>query len=143
MQFRIPFIEDDEEINMAPMIDMVFLLLIFFMVASHMTKMDRTPVELPVANKSIIPEQTIDRTLITVKSVDLKGDNIELFMNLKKINIDDLNKNINEILITNPKTSIYLRIDRFAKHKHVKKIMQICGEGGINDVIFATFETGN
>ena len=143
MQFRIPFIEDDEEINMAPMIDMVFLLLIFFMVASHMTKMDRTPVELPVANKSIIPEQTIDRTLITVKSVDLNGDNIELFMNLKKIKIDDLNKNINEILITNPKTSIYLRIDRFAKHKHVKKIMQICGESGINDVIFATFESGN
>ena len=57
------------------------------MVASHMTKMDRTPVNLPVANQSIIPEQTINRTLITVKSLKEDGEEIDLYMNLKKINI--------------------------------------------------------
>ena len=57
MRFKTSFFEEDEEINMAPMIDMVFLLLIFFMVASHMEKMDRTPVELAVADQANIPEQ--------------------------------------------------------------------------------------
>lgn len=141
MRFQIPFFDEDE-INMAPMIDMVFLLLIFFMVASHMTKMDRTPVDLPVANQSIIPEQTINRTLITVKSLDEEGEEIDLFMNLKKININELNSKIIETLKNNPEVSICLRVDRFAKHKHVKSIMKICGESGISDVIFATFESG-
>ena len=57
MRFKTSFFEEDEEINMAPMIDMVFLLLIFFMVASHMEKLDRTPVELAVADQAKIPEQ--------------------------------------------------------------------------------------
>jgi len=39
VKFKIPVEGGDDEINMAPMIDMVFLLLIFFMVASHLTAM--------------------------------------------------------------------------------------------------------
>ena len=36
MRFRVSVFDENEDINMAPMIDMVFLLLIFFMIASHM-----------------------------------------------------------------------------------------------------------
>lgn len=143
MKFKIPFLSDDEDINMAPMIDMVFLLLIFFMVASHMDKLDRTPVELPVASESSIPEQTLDRTLITVRSIDFSGEEIEVLMNLKKINFNELKEVISKLLIDSPDTTICLRVDRYAKHKHVKKIMNICAENGVDDVIFSTFESGS
>ncbi len=66
MKFRIPTEGGDDEINMAPMIDMVFLLLIFFMVASHLTALERIPVSLPVADKAKVPEEARDRQLITV-----------------------------------------------------------------------------
>ena len=100
MQFKNQF-NEDEEINMAPMIDMVFLLLIFFMVASHMIKIDKTPVELPAASSSVVPEQISDRTFITIRSIDSFGENVEYFMNLQNTSLENIQKNISESFINN------------------------------------------
>jgi biopolymer transport protein ExbD len=142
MRFKTSFFEEDEEINMAPMIDMVFLLLIFFMVASHMEKMDRTPVDLPVADQANIPEQRGSRTLITLRSQDLTGERVDILMNLQQLQLDGLKDKLKKIIENNPETSICLRVDRYAKNRHVKKVMEACVETGVSDVIFATFEAG-
>ena len=142
MHFKSQF-DDDEDINMAPMIDMVFLLLIFFMVASHMIKIDKTPVELPQASSSIVPERISDRTFITIRSSDTIGEEVEFFMNLKNTTIDDIKTKISESFLKNENTSICLRADKFVRHKHIKNIMQICAEIGVSDVIFAAFEANN
>jgi len=142
LHFKSQF-DDDEDINMAPMIDMVFLLLIFFMVASHMIKIDKTPVELPQASSSIVPEKISDRTFITIRSSDTVGEEVEFFMNLKNTTIDDIKTKISESFLNNENTSICLRADKFVRHKHIKNIMQICAEIGVSDVIFAAFEANN
>ena len=123
MRFKTSFFEEDEEINMAPMIDMVFLLLIFFMVASHMEKMDRTPVELPVADQANIPEQRGSRTLITLRSQDMTGERVEILMNLQQLQLDELKDKLKKIIQNNPDASICLRIDRYAKNRHVKRVI--------------------
>ncbi len=128
---------------MAPMIDMVFLLLIFFMVASHMSKMDRTPVELPVADESIVPEGALGRQLITIRSQDMTGEEVDILMNLKKIQVEEITPIIRNLLAENANAEVALRADRYARHKHVKEVMAACAEGGIANVIFATFESGN
>ncbi len=143
MKFKIPVEGGEDEINMAPMIDMVFLLLIFFMVASHMSKMDRTPVELPVADRSKVPESARGRQLITLRSRDSSGEDVDIIMNLKTVRVEDIAPAVQKILAENPKAEIYLRADRYAKHKHVKEVMAACAEGGVVNVIFATFESGN
>ncbi|VGO15495.1 hypothetical protein PDESU_04078 [Pontiella desulfatans] len=142
MKFRIPIEGGDDDINMAPMIDMVFLLLIFFMVASHMAKMDRTPVELPVANKSIVPENARDRQLITIRSRDATGEEVDILMNLKLIEVEAITPAVQKLLSENENAEVYLRADRYARHKHVKEVMAACAEGGVASVIFATFESG-
>lgn len=143
MKFKIPVEGGEDDINMAPMIDMVFLLLIFFMVASHMSKMDRTPVELPVANKSKVPENARGRQLITIRSQDASGEKVDVLMNLKTVEVDNIAAIVRAILADNPDAEVYLRADRYAKHKHVKEVMAACAEGGVVNVIFATFESGN
>ena len=142
MHFKSQF-DDDEDINMAPMIDMVFLLLIFFMVASHMIKIDKTPVELPQASSSVIPEKISDRTFITIRSSDTVGEEVEFFMNLKNTTIEDIKTKISDSFLDNENISICLRADKFVRHKHIKNIMQICAEIGVSDVIFAAFEVSN
>lgn len=142
MRFRIPIEGGDDDINMAPMIDMVFLLLIFFMVASHMSKMDRTPVELPVADKSTVPENAIGRQLITIRSQDTTGDEVDILMNLKVMDVEEVTPMVQKILAEDKDAEIYLRADRYAKHKHVREVMAACAEGGVANVIFATFESG-
>lgn len=142
MKFKIPLEGGDDEINMAPMIDMVFLLLIFFMVASHLTKMDRTPVELPVADKSVIPESARGRQMITIRSKDVSGEEVDILMNLKSVSVEQISPVVRQILAENEDAEIYLRADRYAKHKHVKEVMAACADGGVANVIFATFESG-
>jgi biopolymer transport protein ExbD len=142
VKFRIPIEGGDDDINMAPMIDMVFLLLIFFMVASHMSKMDRTPVELPVADKSTVPESALGRQLITIRSQDTTGEEVDILMNLKVMDIEEVTPVVQKILAEDKDAEIYLRADRYAKHKHVREVMAACAEGGVANVIFATFESG-
>tara|TARA_Y100000816_G_scaffold251010_1_gene201252 strand:+ start:51 stop:479 length:429 start_codon:yes stop_codon:yes gene_type:complete len=142
LHFKSQF-DDDEDINMAPMIDMVFLLLIFFMVASHMIKIDKTPVDLPQASSSVVPEKISDRTFITIRSSDTVGEEVEFFMNLKNTTIEDIQTKISDSFLDNENISICLRADKFVRHKHIKNIMKICAEIGISDVIFAAFEVNN
>jgi biopolymer transport protein ExbD len=143
MKFKIPVEGGDDEINMAPMIDMVFLLLIFFMVASHLTKIDRTPVELPVADKSTVPESARGRQMITIRSQYPTGEEVDILMNLKQIDVDSITPYIKNLLEENKDAEVYIRADRYAKHKYVKEVMAACAEGGVANVIFATFESGN
>ena len=64
-------------------------------------------------------------------------------MNLQNTSLENIQKNISESFINNENISICLRADKFVRHKHIKKIMQLCAEIGISDVIFAAFETSN
>ena len=142
MKFKVPTEGGDDEINMAPMIDMVFLLLIFFMVASHMSKLERTPVELPVADESTVPESTPERQLITIRSQDTTGEEVDILMNLQQIEVEAITSAIRKLIAAEPDAEVYLRADRYAKHKHVKEVMAACAEGGVANVTFATFEKG-
>jgi len=141
MKFRIPTEGGDDEINMAPMIDMVFLLLIFFMVASHLTALERVPVALPVADKAKVPEEARDRQLITVRPEADGG--ASYFMNLQKMDIKELSAEIARQHEADENIRIYLRADRQVTHKHIKAVMEACAEAGIADIIFGTYESGN
>jgi len=149
MKFKVPLEGSDEEINMAPMIDMVFLLLIFFMVASHLTTLERVPVQLPVAERAKVPKETRNRQLITIRSVmpdgdiDKTGENVEIFFGMHKKTIEEIEPLLAKMYEENEDLQVYLRADRYVKHKHVKAIMNACAQAGISDIIFGTFESGN
>ncbi|MCF7849949.1 MAG: biopolymer transporter ExbD [Kiritimatiellales bacterium] len=143
MKFKIPVEGGDDEINMAPMIDMVFLLLIFFMVASHLTALERIPVPLPVAGRAKVPEEARNRQLITIRSDDESGEDVKIYMALKEMTVEELTPIMTELYEENEELQVYLRADRYVKHKHVKAVMGACAEAGISDIIFGTFESGN
>ena len=58
--------EEDIEIDMSPMIDMVFLLLIFFIVASVIID-EKPKVTIPKAAYSKVPENIEGRVMVSVK----------------------------------------------------------------------------
>jgi biopolymer transport protein ExbD len=142
MKFKIPMEGGDDDINMSPMIDMVFLLLIFFMVASHLTSMERIQVPLPVADKAKVPEEARDRQLITIRAMDDSGENAEIFMNLQVVNLEQFTRAVGNLYESDSNIKIYLRADRRVKHKHIKEVMEACAGVGIVDIIFGTFESG-
>jgi len=141
MKFKIPIEGGDDDINMAPMIDMVFLLLIFFMVASHLTALERVPVLLPVADKAVVPKEARGRQLITLRAEDEAKEEAVIYMNLQAVALPKFAEEIQKMQEADENLQVYLRADRFVKHRHVKAVMKACADAGINDIIFGTFES--
>ncbi len=125
--------EEDIEIDMSPMIDMVFLLLIFFVVASAVVD-KKVPVDVPSAFYAKVPEDETGRFLI---SVDREGT---LYVGHDVVTIEELKERLTPELEFNPKVRIQIRSDRLTRHKVTEEIMEACAEVGAVDLIFSAFE---
>ncbi len=113
------------------------------MVASQLTTMERIPVRLPVASAAVVPEEARGRQLVTIRAEDDAHETATIYMNLQAVDIQRFAKAIAEMHEENEKLQVYLRADRFVKHRFIKEVMTACAEVGIVDIIFGTFESGN
>lgn len=148
MKLRPPE-EPEANIDMTPMIDCVFLLLIFFMVSATMSKVDLTPeVKLPVAPKAAIPDEQGLRSRGVVNIVPLGtpvGEGITSearpFIISGQI-VDELGlvNAIGDRLKSEPDLRVYMRVDRNAEFRTVKRAIRACANAGIFDIIFGTFQ---
>ncbi len=132
MKLKLPR-KDDVAIDMAPMIDMVFLLLIFFMVASVVVT-DKVPIQLPEAQAAKVPEETKNRMMLSVDA------NNQIYVNMNPVTIKELKKIVSDELDINPGLRILIRADKDVEYKTNKDIIIACAEVGASDLIYATFE---
>lgn len=132
MKAEVPDLKD-EEFDLTPMIDVVFLLIIFFMVvAAEIT--DKIEIEIPEADKSKIPEETKGRMQVSLQE---SGD---IFVGLAPVTLEQLGQRVRNDNNTIPGFRVYLRADANVAHEHVQDVMQTCAENGVFDIIFATFQ---
>jgi biopolymer transport protein ExbD len=133
MKVKMPA-RDDAAVDMAPMIDLVFLLLIFFMVASVVTELEKVEVEIPQSSHAKVPEDTKGRMML---SIDAEN---QVYVGTLPVTLDELKTMIDAELELNPELRILIRADKRVEYKTCKDIMIACGEVGATDLIYATFE---
>lgn len=123
--------------NMTPMIDVVFLLIIFFLVASHLSDQDsQLPLELPRADSSTAALNT-SNSRITLNF--LNADT--LLMGGKKISKEHLAETLQNHIQAGPeKVTVHIRAGRDLPFGAVDPILAACSQIGIWDVSFAVFE---
>lgn len=132
MKADVPDLKD-EEFDLTPMIDVVFLLIIFFMVvAAEIT--EKIEIEIPEADNSTIPEETKGRMEVSLQE---SGD---VFIGLMPVTYEELGRRIRNDNNTIPGFRVYLRADSRVAHEHVQKVMMACAENGVFDIIFSTFQ---
>lgn len=127
---------DEPKMMMAPMIDMVFLLLIFFMCASHISLTQSIPLEIPTASKAAVPKDRPERWV-----VNLQKDGA-LFSGSQAIALPDLADAVHARLQEQPNLKLYLRADAETRHADVKRVMNALAEAGVDDFIFGVFQPG-
>jgi biopolymer transport protein ExbD len=132
MKVKMPS-REDASVDMAPMIDLVFLLLIFFMVASVVAD-EKVDIEIPNSKYAKVPEDIKDRMMI---SIDAEGN---YYAGITMVELDVLTDLIDEELRINPDLRILIRADRRVEYEVCKKLMIACGEVGATDLIYAAFE---
>jgi len=134
MKLKMPE-RTEAEVNMAPLIDMVFLLLIFFMVASVVKELNkREDIKIPIARYSKVPEDTKGRLVVQVDKKD------KIYLGLQEVTLDELKAKIQQEIELNPDVRIQVRADEMAHYKTTKDIMIACAELGAIDLIYSTFE---
>lgn len=142
--------EPEANVDMTPMIDCVFQLLIFFMVCATMSKVDQTPeVKLPIAPKAAIPEAENLRGRGVINVVPLgtavgagaTSEDRPFIIYGQVVDEPGLVTAIAERRKTEPDLRIYMRVDKNAEFKTVKRAIRACANAGVFDIIFGAFQS--
>lgn len=143
--------EVEASVDMTPMIDMVFLLLVFFMIAATMSKVDFTPeIKLPLAPKAQVPEDLRNRGTVNILPMGMATPGGEVvsettpFLILGKlVNDQGLKQQISEVRKSNPELRVYMRIDRNVDFDIVRRGIKACAEVGVFDIVFGSYQSGS
>lgn len=117
------------------MIDMVFLLLVFFMTVSTLAQADRRlKLDLPESASSDVAEDLSDRGTI---SLDAEG---HIYLGTVVQTLESMQATIKESLSVNPELRIHVRADQATPYSEIKKVLRSCAEAGAYEVIYATYQ---
>ena len=123
-------------IELTPMIDMVFLLLIFFLVATTFHQTEREmQIALPVASSSA-PISAILQELIV--NVDVDG---RIIVGGRRIDPDRLQSMVSEAVAVNPQQKVTVRGDRRTAYANIVTVLDICKGSGIQEPYLDTVLT--
>ena len=127
--------EEEVGFQLAPMIDMTFLLLIFFMVTTKISKEQiKVDIRLPVASNAIMPDDLSNRDII---SIDGNG---EYWVGQRMVEKKELTDYLKQRFIANPPLKIYVRADSETPGRKIKEFMKIASDAGAVNVIFGTYQ---
>lgn len=123
---------------MAPMIDMVFLLLVFFMTVSTMATGAKPEITLADSNAARVPENAPVRTYLSC----IPGDGEALFIGNVPVKESSLTDSLEEIRSRFPDGELVLRVSRRAVWKDYGALLKKAGQAGFSDITLATYEGG-
>ena len=127
-----------DSLSMTPLIDVVFLLLIFFLVATRFAEEEREMnVRLPEASEAM-PLTSKPRELF----VNIGADG-RYFVSGKTVTLDELHPILKTAHVNNPgRASVVVRADQRCRWKYVVAVMNACQEAKIRDYRVTTRKVG-
>ena len=127
------FQEDEaEEINMTPMLDVVFIMLIFFIVTASFVKEAGIDVNRPEAATTVKKERA--NILVAI------SDQGEIWINKRQIDVRAVQANIERLKADNPQGSVVIQADKKATTETLIKVMDASRAAGVFDVSIAAQE---
>lgn len=124
-------VEEDEpvEVAMAPLIDCVFLLLIFFLVATTLKKIEKElPIELPQSAASI--DSRVEDTSLII-GVDKAGS---IYVGSDRVTLSMLHDQLRSAAAINPQQRVRIDADRATPFENVVHILDLCQFEGLTNV---------
>ena len=122
---------DDVELDMTPLIDVVFLLLIFFMLSTSLSVSPGIKVDLP---KSSAEEVRKKKVTLRV-AIEPSG---RIYLEGKKLSLADLRKKFAAVGKKNSDALVVIEADRKVYHGLVVKVMDAAKISGLNKLAIAT-----
>lgn len=124
-------IREDEEatIDMTPMLDIVFIMLIFFIVTTSFVKEAGIEVNKPAAAKASASQSA--NIFVAI------NNNGEIWLDKRRVDVERVSANIEKLLAEQPTEVVVIQADKDAKHGVVVKVMDAIKEAGIEKISIA------
>lgn len=125
---------DEPEVNLTPLIDVVFLLLIFFMVSTTFEHQSRIQVELPEATaEPLAPDDRSLEIIVDARGRYFIGD--EQVVNTK---LETLKRAISKVVGDSTTMPVIVRADANASHQSVVTVLDATSQLGLTRISLAT-----
>lgn len=122
--------EDEAQIDLTPMLDVVFIMLIFFIVTASFIKEAGVEVNRPEASTSD-PKENVN-ILVAITATN------EIWMDGRRIDVRAVRANIERLHAENPKGAVVIQADNESNTETVAGVLDAAREAGVYDVSLAT-----
>jgi biopolymer transport protein ExbD len=123
-------IEEEPRLGITALIDIVFLLLIFFMLTSHFDVASGVLIKLPKAVQRLYGTENDRITLV----IDSAGNT---YLEGRKVDERRLQKRLQDLVERHDLVNLVLQADKDVKHGRVVQIMDLAKTAGVQSVIIA------
>ena len=122
-------------IQMAPLIDIIFLLLIFFMAASIFYQLEtEINITVPTAKESTDIKRAPGEIIINIRKDGA------VVVNQRKMSYEKLDRMLKRVSELYKGQPVIIRADKETYHKNVIKVLDLCAGADIWNVSFATMK---
>ena len=121
--------DEEAEINMTPMLDIVFIMLIFFIVTAVFVKESGIEVLKPEGDSAVVQKNV--SILIAI------NDNDEVWINRQAVDLDSVRTAVEKLHAENPKGSVAIQTDRESKAGLALKVYDAVRDAGVEKIAFA------
>ena len=119
-------VEEAEEPNITPMLDVVFILLIFFIVTANFIKDPGLEINRPDSETAEITENAA--ILIAI------GPAGEIYMDGRRIDVRQVKANVIRLMAENPQGAVVMQADKKATAEKIISVMDEVREAGVIDI---------
>jgi biopolymer transport protein ExbD len=126
--------EDEQEINITPMLDVVFIMLIFFIVTASFVKEAGIDVNKPEAQT--VQAKAKANILI---AIDAQG---RIWIDRRQVDPRAVRANIERLHAENPQGTVVIQADADARTRDLVQVMDAARLAGVYDVAIAAAPTG-
>lgn len=120
---------DDAQIDMTPMLDIVFIMLIFFIVTASFVKESGITVEKPTA------ETAVKRPKANIFiGIDNRGD---IYMLKAKVDKDAVKAGLEDMLLENPESTVVIQADSRADAGVLLNVLDAAKAAGVTNISVA------
>ena len=121
--------DDESEVNITPLIDIVFIMLIFFIVTATFVKEAGIDV-----NKPDAPTAEVKKKANILIAIDANNN---IWLDRRKIDIRSVIPNIKRLRSENPQGSVVLQADEESKNKMLVEVMDAARQAGVVNIALA------
>ncbi|GAB6094689.1 biopolymer transporter ExbD [Desulfatiferula olefinivorans] len=117
------------ELNMTPLIDMIFILLIFFLVTTSFVKESGVDVQRPVAESA----ETRESANLVI-GIDAEG---QVWIQGKHIDVRSVRPRMRQYILETPKGSVVIAADKMSTTDTLIQVLDACRLAGVGNISIA------